>query len=308
MNFTFRQVLLALQKTVPSCPAFEYLEKRLLDKSDHNLPFSPTFIIGPPRSGSTLLYQLLASNFNFSYFSNITAFFYKSPAWATKKFWSEKKRYDPDDYKSEYGLIEGIRSPSEAGQLYRYWFESGKMDDKERKRISKTIGYISYFTSRPFIWKNLDLSKKIDEINQIFSNPVFLFMKRDPLYTAQSLLISRRKRYGDYKRWFGIKPPGYEKITEHPPHEQVVLQVKSLEDHIEKSIKKNEIKGIHLVNYEELCKNTELQLKSIDRFYNDIGLTLQRISRDTPSLASSNMQKVSESDWKKLKGHVKKHF
>ena len=37
----------------------------------------PIFIIGAPRSGSTLLYQVLINNFKLSYIPNISSIFYK---------------------------------------------------------------------------------------------------------------------------------------------------------------------------------------------------------------------------------------
>jgi len=39
--------------------------------------YPPIFIVGAPRSGSTLLYQLLAYYYNFSYFTNYSSLFYR---------------------------------------------------------------------------------------------------------------------------------------------------------------------------------------------------------------------------------------
>ena len=42
------------------------------------------FIVGPPRSGTTLLYELLVRCFYFSYFSNLAHRFYRTPVAATR--------------------------------------------------------------------------------------------------------------------------------------------------------------------------------------------------------------------------------
>ena len=51
----------------------------------------PLFIIGPPRSGSTLLYQYLARYFDISYFNNYHHKNYMCPSFAELKKQSLKK-------------------------------------------------------------------------------------------------------------------------------------------------------------------------------------------------------------------------
>lgn len=308
MNFALRKLLLTLQKFGPANPLFELLERNLLNKTEPNHPHPPTFIVGPPRTGSTLLYQLLVSNYNFSYLSNFTAFFYKNPAWMTKKTLKIKKTYNPDKFESKYGLTKGLWAPSEAGQLYRYWFEQGGLDEEKQIKIKKTLYYISDIVSAPFLWKNLDLSKKIDTLIDIFPDAVFLYMKREPLYTAQSLLLSRYNKYGRSDKWFGIEPPDIENIRYHPPHEQVTLQVKSIEECIAKAINENDLTSVVKVNYEELCRETKDQLSLIQQFYKESGIEVNRVTENIPELKSSNEKKISDKDWKKLKKYVQKHF
>ena len=53
-------------------------------RQDIAMPQAPFFIIGPPRSGTTLLYQLMVQAFRFSYFPNIANTFYQCPIFAAK--------------------------------------------------------------------------------------------------------------------------------------------------------------------------------------------------------------------------------
>ena len=46
----------------------------------------PVFIIGPPRSGTTVLYQLLCKHFNFGYTNNFVADWYNIPITATRLY------------------------------------------------------------------------------------------------------------------------------------------------------------------------------------------------------------------------------
>ena len=56
---------------------FASCEKGILSlrRSDDGDQCSPVFIIGPPRSGTTLLYQVLVARYTFGYFSNWMARF-----------------------------------------------------------------------------------------------------------------------------------------------------------------------------------------------------------------------------------------
>ncbi len=48
--------------------------------------YPPVFIIGPPRSGTTVLYQLLCKHTNFSYINNFIGHWYRIPILAAKAY------------------------------------------------------------------------------------------------------------------------------------------------------------------------------------------------------------------------------
>tara|TARA_B100000575_G_scaffold102144_1_gene81416 strand:+ start:40 stop:339 length:300 start_codon:yes stop_codon:yes gene_type:complete len=48
--------------------------------------YPPVFIIGPPRSGTTVLYQLLCKHTNFSYINNFIGNWYRIPILAAKVY------------------------------------------------------------------------------------------------------------------------------------------------------------------------------------------------------------------------------
>ena len=55
-------------------------ERMTLLDTEEKLEYPPIFIIGAPRSGSTLLYQVLTDYFEVGYISNLHAHFFGSPA------------------------------------------------------------------------------------------------------------------------------------------------------------------------------------------------------------------------------------
>ena len=96
------------------------LEQRLLE-CYKELKYPPIFIVGPPRSGTTLLYQIIVHCFHVAYFPNIAARFYKIPVIATK---IGKILFRPykSDFTSTYGLVKGTMAPHEAGVIWDRWF------------------------------------------------------------------------------------------------------------------------------------------------------------------------------------------
>ena len=307
-EFTVRKMLLVLQKYFAGNIVLEYLEEKLINELNEELSTypPPTFIIGPPRTGSTLLYQMLVANYGFSYFSNFSAFFYKSPALITRLTKNFFKRYDPDVYESSYGLIPGIWSPSEAGQIYRYWFSTEKNFNMNRDKIKKTIPTIIKIQRGPFIWKNLDLSMKVKHLLTLFPDAVFIHSKRNPIFTAQSLLIARRKRYGDYRMWFGIKSPNYEEILKKDPFEQVVLQVKSIDDYIEKRLRSYE--RYFVVEYEKLCENPQKVIYEIVDFLNKFNIKPVKLNEKYMDVRPSNKIRLKDEEFKKLLHYINKHY
>ena len=93
----------------------------------------PVFIIGPPRSGSTLFYQLLLSHFQLCYISNIVSGFPKYMLRISRLFPSLASGYRLGLKKDYYGFLPGIKAPSEAGKIFDKWFNEDDFDENAAK-------------------------------------------------------------------------------------------------------------------------------------------------------------------------------
>ena len=308
-NF-FRKFVLGTQKVLGNTWPLRIFEHSLLKDVANDL-IAPLFIIGAPRTGSTLLYQLLIQNFNFSYFNNLQSFFYGSPALIaklTQKF--EVKKSFKQMSQSNYGYIPGAYSPSESGAIFRYWFGdndfSAHISEPMSEFVRKTIVYLSSTFSAPFIAKNLNNALRLGTILTVFPETIFLWIKRDPLYASQSLIKMRRKLYGSDDVWASIKPPSYAKIINYPPFEQVVRQIKDIDDYISHHLGKKETPKLIIIKYEELCDRPNKILEMIAGSYEHLtGYQLQRTPcQETISLKARNDKQLPESEWKRLKDTV----
>ena len=82
----------------------------------------PVFIIGPPRSGTTVLYQLLCKHFNFGYTNNFVADWYNIPITATRLYNIFSSQTSSIELTSNFGKSSNLYGPNEFGKFWYRWF------------------------------------------------------------------------------------------------------------------------------------------------------------------------------------------
>jgi len=304
-----------MQRLLANDPILPLVERLFLLKRHFTLrELQPIFIVGSPRTGSTLLFELLISLYRTAYLTNLSSLLFKSPALATK-LQNSLGLFHRFSGQSEYGFIPGLTAPSEAGVLFRHWFGDEKHTSEKTTKlvntliVRMTVRAISDTMRGPFISKNLNNSVRLTRINQVFPNAMYLFMRRDPLYTAQSILLSRRRLFGNDRSWFSVKPPNYPKIANFDPLEQVVYQIKSIEDYIRDVFREQKIVNVMEIWYEELCSNWQNVLEQIAGSCKKYGIRFEKRNQ-TPdvSLKKSQKQLLNDHEFKRLHAIVNKRY
>lgn len=296
-------------------PLISIFEKQKIRKygtlPSHN---SPVFIIGIPRSGTTILYQLVTQIFNVSYFNNFINLSRENlyfGCWLSHKIFQGKPH---NSYVSNYGNTKdsGLSAPSEIGNFWYRWIpkdqiiideNSISIDDK--KAIIKNINSIINRYSKPLVIKNLYFVLRIRLIKELFPNAKFIYLKRDRLYVAQSIYLARTKNSKNpQSEWWSLNFPGYESLLTLPIEEQIAQQVYQLENLIQ-----NELSEIFKENIMEI-KYEELELNSIEKqFKSFIGTEKRKtFSLDQASFISGNTQKVDDDIFFRLKRELDKIF
>ncbi|MHA1386482.1 MAG: sulfotransferase family protein [Candidatus Helarchaeota archaeon] len=268
------------------------IEQRFINmKKSYYAP--PIFIIGLPRSGSTLLYQLLTHYFKVAYFSNLSSTFYTYPATITYLTLPFHKKYKLKSFESNYGFTSGLFAPSEAGAVYRYWFGETRT---QKEKIYKTCVKISDMLQRPFVWKNLNLSYKIDELSKIFPDALFVLIERDLEYICQSV----------YKRTIdgpglGIKGLTKAELYKSKDMLQTIAQnIKLMNNNIFESIDNCKVNFIK-IEYTNLCNNYSANLEKISEVYHKLGNHIDRkVKYAKHQFSICNLKKISVQEWDKL--------
>ncbi len=239
------------------------------------------FIVGPPRSGTTLLYEMIVTRFQCGYFTNLAKRLFEVPVVATWICKNEMRRRS-GSFDSVYGELDGNAAPSEAGRLWRFWMPyaapySFDLPGLPPKRIHHKIAAICRLAGGPMIVKNPILQSDIPAITEMFPEAVFLHIERDWADNARSLMGLRAKRTPeDNTGWVSLRPSGWEAYATADALTQscaqVMLSHKDIETYLEGPRRAGRLMKIR---YDILCTKPDAVLEEIEALFaaNDISVT-----------------------------------
>lgn len=258
-------------------PILKIWEKKYIKQfADMPLKHQPIFIIGAPRTGSTILYQTITNQFDVLYIDNLVSKFYRNlffGFWLSNKIFKQKAH---NCFKSEFGDTAqyGLRAPSECGEFWYRWLPKDRhfidyedFDDDMVKEIRSEISAAINFFDKPIVFKNLNAGQRLRLIKACFPNAKFIFIKREPIYTAQSILKARYKQNIQSDILWGIMPYNYNYIVAIKDiYKKIVMQIFYLEKQItkDKSLFVNE--NFLQLNYMQLENDLKINSLMLKKF------------------------------------------
>lgn len=170
------------------------------------------FVCGAPRTGTTLVTQVLLNHLPVQYLNNLTAVFPRSPIAANQVFgWLAKRR--AVSYSSFYGKSDHFSGPNDALYIWDRWLGNDRgriresLTDAERSNMTRFFGAFQTAYPGPLLNKNNNLNVQANVVADVFDNAYFICMTRDPLYLAQSLYLARLEIHGGADVPYGIHDP-----------------------------------------------------------------------------------------------------
>lgn len=220
----------------------------------------PVHVVGLPRSGTTLLLQVLASSLKLGYISNIAASFWRAPVTGIRLARKIGGDHRPDAYQSTFGRTEGPFNVHEFGYFWRELLgysdmlegSSVKNDPAGLQQARIVLGNITLACGCPVLFKSFLAQWHLAELSQLVPSTCVIRIKRDPVDVAYSLLGMRRHYFGDLNQWTSLKPRQYPWLKTLPYWEQVAGQAYFLGKALESQIS--------LLNPDQIF---ELELKEI---------------------------------------------
>ncbi len=316
-KYNFENILFyTLQKLASFfCYPFTGCEyKRIKQYSENRYVFQPVFIIGVPRSGSTFLYQVLTSFFNVLYFDNLSHVFHRHPflGFRLSHFLYNDKPHNC--YKSKFGdtFSYGLHKPSEAGLFWyrwitylQYFVDGDELSAEQIHDMSNNIHAIINYFKKPFIIKNLSNSMRLRMLKQAFPDARYIYLKRDPRFTAQSMMAARKMLGVHTHELWSVKPRNYHDLIQLEETEKVVKQIYYLENQINDDIKDIPDANLLTVQYENLFIRFDRQIELIKSFITP-GLTFRKnykkpvLRKEPDKIKNRDMFNKIEEEVKKL--------
>jgi hypothetical protein len=268
-----------------------WVEKQLL--ADYQSPgdrieMPLVAIVGPPRVGSTLMYQILASNTECFFFDNLQHTFLRYPYLGF--FLSERLiTRDTGNLKSDHGFISGIGGMSEGNFFWPFWFDmdieqrSPQPVDGRLQHVRRVFNKIYNETKTPMVSSFNSHAFYLAELARRFPKLAIVNMRREPVANAVSLLRGRRELRGDINTWWSIRPSACVESRYPDPYSQIICQIVE----VYRSVKQQRRLITHVpiidVSYSDLCADPQLILDQILATCKTAGIDLV-LRRDKPSI------------------------
>jgi hypothetical protein len=298
------------------------LERMLWPRA--KLHYSPVFIVAPPRSGTTLLYQLMTGHLSTCYFTNLVQRFRVSgseivPASAACLVKWLKLGQRGKSFQSYYGATEGWGGPNEANGIWERWFPEeehhvppGYLPARDRQGVYRAVAVTERVSDRPFVNKCIRNSVRIEALAEIFPTALFVECTRDRLDMAQSIFIARARELpfelegaeDPAKQWWSVKPKEYEFIKDKEIIKQVCEQVFYVERGIASARGALGEDRFLSVDYRDLCQAPHRELERIIQFMNDRGAPTQITQPVPESFPYSSGRKVERVDYLALADYL----
>lgn len=250
-----------------SAPVLNIPAKSMIRKySGDKETFQPVFIVGPPRSGSTILYQLITNYLDVLYIDNLMNMSKEAPwfgAWLSNKIYGNAPH---NSFESHHGktLKSGLHAPNEGLFWYKWlpkdshYVGEGQIDKSDIDEIKDFVYAIMNRYRKPIVFKNLSFSMRLEFIKEAFPKAKIIYIRRDPVYVAQSIYIARKKEKVKKNEIWSIRPVEEEKLKKMPEVKHIVTQVYLIEKKITKDLQQLIPQQWTVVEYENMHQSKKL--------------------------------------------------
>jgi len=280
---------------------------------DAKLKHPPVFFLGAPRSGSTLVNQVVTDVFDMAYLSNRHCQFFGAPALAEKLFRPLKNK-PPSDFNSNHGATKGMSAPSECGQWWYRFFRRTPpyvtLDDVDAKKMHdfrRSLLALTEAADKPVIFKNLYASLRLEAIAKHVPEALYIIIHRDELDNGHSLLEVRHKVFGSYDKWWSMPAPDTEELEKRPAYVQVIEQIRSIHRTILSDLGASTVSvaRIHHINYEQFCSDVHAEMIRLEKFLSENACSTEMELSNVPAIFEKrDVIRIDSSLYEKMSQYV----
>ncbi len=278
------------------------------------------YIVGAPRSGTTLLSQLVSRHLRVGYINNLIARFWMRPSagiWLSRALLGEDARNEIA-LRSSFGTTAEIAGPHEFGYFWRHWLRLDESPthhldrnalellDAEGLRQALQHEILAAF-GQPVAFKNVICGFHAAFLTGLHKPSIFVHIRRDLFSTAASILKSRRERFGSYETWWSLKPSTWPFRIDPPnPALEVVTQVAECRREVHEELSRPGIWSLSMT-YEALCEQPRECLERIRASCLELGQVVDWADSDISSLEPSKEVRLPARLNKQLRSAIERY-
>jgi hypothetical protein len=186
------------------------------------------FLLGAPRTGSTIVYQTCALLFGLPFIANVTNDYFASTPIVGLAL--QKAHPVPVGTSSRFGKTEGAFQPSEGSAVMMHWFGGGHPSQSastsilpgRAQHLARTLAAAQKLFGKPLMVKNAWNCFRVAWLARSLPHVRFMWIRRDIADAAASDLEARYATKRSPHGWNSATPSNYEELRRRPPIEQVV--------------------------------------------------------------------------------------
>lgn len=275
--------------------------------TDRPIRYPFVFVFGLPRSGTTLITQLISGTLDTGFINNLMARFWLAPLHGIRLSRALLGDQRAASFQSDYARTRELADIHEFGYFWRYWLKKESFRGVTRAReleneidwpgLRRVLAAMQNEFDRPMIFKNIFGSYHLARLNQLLEKVIFIYIKRDILDSAVSILDARRKYYDDLNTWWSYMPVEYELIKDRDYWQQIAGQVFFLSRYYDNQISQNKLNNVLTIHYRDMCANPALVPDALNEMSESLfGYRFKQVS---PPPASFPFRTYSDRDEEK---------
>lgn len=197
--------------------------------------YTPLFMTGCPRSGTTIAFQVLLAAYDVCYFDNADKTSRKHPI-MNHLFAKHVVSDGAGKFQNEYGVIKGDHAPSDGWGIFHrffpYYHHPGHV--KKVKDLKKTIYWLQFIHRKPFINKNNANSLRLSELFHLFPKALFIHIERELIPTVLSIVNSMNAKAPNFDGFWSTGPGNaFVEITFDSKVERAVFQYYTIQYYVD---------------------------------------------------------------------------
>ena len=292
--------------------SLHHLENKLfIESTEENHP--NIWIIGLPRSATTLLSQIIFNTLDIACTNNLVARFWETPLSGCMLSKAVLGNQKTESYQSNYARTDEIYSPHEFSY---FWRTALKMDDLSSynplfaenminwRKLQLTVFNMNRIFGKGMVFKLLEyVGYHIKKFEELFNKSLFIYISRNPRDVAVSIANARLKFYGNLNTWWASYPLDYQELKDKPYWIQIAGQIYYLTQMYQTGIQQIAPSKVITISYEDLCHKPQQFLNEIIRRMKDsFNYEIAYVSEPPQTFAVSKPQISPDIEAKLLEG------